>query len=92
MSGIQFSVGNLYLVRTFFLIVMAPSGAIPRPGAGGGTGHIGGEWFIGGGQGGGGGGGTILVIGGGGGGGGVVGEVGEVAADDPLDLQRQTQL
>lgn len=57
--------GNLYLVRTFFLIVIAPSGAEPCPGAGGGRGQMGGTWpFRETGQGGGGGGGTADVGGG----------------------------
>lgn len=55
-KAIQLIVGNLYLVCTFLLMVIAPSGACMKPGAGGGgTGPLVGFAGGGGGQGGGGG-------------------------------------
>lgn len=65
-KAIQFTVGNLYFVWTFLLIVIAPSGACINPAGGGGTGAPG--ILPGGGGGQGGGGGAAGATGGGGGG------------------------
>lgn len=69
-KAIQFTVGNLYLVCTFLLMVIAPSGACMKPAGGGG---ITAEDTLAGGGGGQGGGGGMRGTGGGGGITGVVG-------------------